>query len=68
MQQALAQAEEFIRDGADILDLGAESSRPGAQPVTAEEELERLLPVLNEIKSRGTAGVDIRGHLEGRSG
>ena len=51
-QQALVQAEEFIRDGADILDLGAESSRPGAQPVTAEEEINRLLPVLHEIKSR----------------
>jgi dihydropteroate synthase len=52
LQQALAQAVEFIHDGADILDLGAESSRPGAQAVTAEEELNRLLPVLREIKSR----------------
>ena len=50
--QALAQAEEFIRDGADILDLGAESSRPGAQPLTTKEEWERLLPVLSEIKAR----------------
>ena len=57
IQQALAQAEEFIRDGADILDLGAESSRPGAQPVTAEEELGRLLPVLSEIKARGLPGL-----------
>ena len=53
LQQALVQAEEFIRDGADILDLGAESSRPGAQPVTAEEELTRLMPALSEIKARG---------------
>jgi len=52
LEQALAQAEQFIHDGADILDLGAESSRPGAQPVTAEEELMRLLPVLREIKAR----------------
>jgi dihydropteroate synthase len=52
LQNALAQAEAFIRDGADILDLGAESSRPGAQAVTAEEELSRLLPVLREIRSR----------------
>ncbi|MDP2965294.1 MAG: dihydropteroate synthase [Pelolinea sp.] len=53
LQQALAQAEEFIRDGAHILDLGAVSSRPGAQPVPAEEELKRLLPVLREIRSQG---------------
>ncbi len=50
--KALAQAEQFIRDGAHILDLGAESSRPGAQPVPAEEELKRLLPVLQKIKSQ----------------
>ena len=57
IQQALAQVEEFIRDGADILDLGAESSRPGAQPVTAQEELGRLLPILSEIKARGLPGL-----------
>lgn len=37
-------------DGADILDLGAESSRPGAEPVSAAEELARLLPVLDALK------------------
>ena len=52
IHQALVQVEEFIREGADILDLGAESSRPGAQPLTAKEEWERLLPVLSEIKAR----------------
>jgi dihydropteroate synthase len=39
-----------VEEGADILDLGAESSRPGAQPVSAEEELRRLLPVLHELR------------------
>ena len=43
-------AEGFIRDGADILDLGAESSRPGAQPVPLEEEKQRLMPVLKAIR------------------
>ncbi len=57
LQQALTQAEEFIRDGADILDLGAESSRPGAQPVAADEELKRLMPVLREIRSRGLKAI-----------
>ena len=47
--QAIKQAEEFVQDGADILDLGAESSRPGSEPVSAETELARLLPVLEGL-------------------
>jgi len=47
---ALAQAGRFLNEGADILDLGAESTRPGSQPVTAGEELERLLPALQAIR------------------
>ena len=43
---ALAHCEALLREGADLLDLGAESSRPGAQPVSARDELERLAPVL----------------------
>lgn len=46
---ALEQARQFLRDGADILDLGAESTRPAALPVSAEEEMERLLPVLESL-------------------
>lgn len=42
-------AYALIRDGADILDLGAESSRPGADPVAPDAELERLLPVLESL-------------------
>ena len=47
---AISHARRLVEEGADILDLGAESSRPGAQPVSAEEELRRLLPVLRELK------------------
>ena len=50
LESALAQAEEFAAQGADILDLGAESSRPGSRPVSAGEELERLLPVLESVR------------------
>lgn len=49
---AVAKAWEFTRAGADILDVGAESSRPGADSVPAEEELRRLAPVV-EALSRG---------------
>ncbi len=45
---ALAHGEALLREGADILDLGAESTRPGAQTVPEEQELARLLPVLRE--------------------
>ncbi len=48
---AIAQAKQLIAEGADILDLGAESSRPGSEPVSVEEELKRLLPVLQALKN-----------------
>jgi len=46
---AVKQALHFVEDGADILDLGAESTRPGSSQVDAEIELERLLPSLQRI-------------------
>lgn len=52
-RQALAHCEQLLRDGADILDLGAESTRPGATPVPVHEELERLLPLLRDAASLG---------------
>lgn len=47
--QALEQAQRLQQDGADLLDLGAESTRPGAKPVSEQEELDRLLPCLEMI-------------------
>lgn len=49
IEAAARQAQRFVDEGADILDLGAESTRPGAEPVGAESELERLLPTLQGI-------------------
>lgn len=46
---ALAQARGFLAAGADILDVGGESTRPGSQPVGAEQEMERVLPVILRI-------------------
>jgi dihydropteroate synthase len=43
-------AERLIADGADILDVGGESTRPGAQPVGPEEELDRVMPVLESLR------------------
>ena len=52
-REALLHCETLIRDGADILDLGAESTRPGAQPLSQEHELQRLLPVLQHAVTLG---------------
>lgn len=47
--RAIAHARKLAEEGADILDIGGESSRPGAEPVPAEEELRRVLPVLDAL-------------------
>ena len=52
---AIAHARRLIEEGAQILDLGAESSRPGAAPVSAQQEIDRLLPVIEALRDCGTA-------------
>ncbi|HXF85923.1 MAG TPA: dihydropteroate synthase [Anaerolineales bacterium] len=49
VEQALRQAERFLKEGADILDVGGESTRPGSQPISVEEEKERVIPVIRAI-------------------
>jgi len=49
---AIEQALQMVEEGADIIDIGAESSRPGARPVSAAEELERVIPVIEGIHHR----------------
>ena len=48
-EAALAQARLFVEAGVDILDVGGESTRPGAQPVSAEEEIQRVVPVIQAL-------------------
>ena len=50
---AVAHARELVADGAEILDVGGESTRPYAQPVPAEEELRRVVPVLEQLGDVG---------------
>ncbi len=53
-EDALARARRMIVEGADIIDIGAESTRPyGAQPIPAEQELQRLRPVLGDVVALG---------------
>jgi dihydropteroate synthase len=46
---AVAQAQRFVTEGADILDVGGESTRPGSSPISADEELRRVIPVLERL-------------------
>jgi dihydropteroate synthase len=50
--RAVAHGEEMARAGADIIDIGGESTRPGARPVPAEEEIERVLPVIRGLRGK----------------
>jgi len=52
-QAARRQAEQFIEAGADLLDIGGQSTRPGSEPVSAEEELRRVLPAVEAIAPLG---------------
>ena len=49
LDRAMAQARDFVDAGADILDVGGESTRPGSIPLGAEEEMERVLPVIEKL-------------------
>jgi len=50
---AIAQAEFMIANGVDLIDIGGESTRPGAEPVPLQEELDRVLPVIESLKDCG---------------
>ena len=53
LSSALTRAEEMIAEGVDIIDIGAESSRPGSDPVSLQEELDRVMPVVEALKDCG---------------
>jgi dihydropteroate synthase len=58
-EAAVKHALELMREGAEILDIGGESTRPGAAPVSEEEELRRVLPVIRELAPQVTIPVSI---------
>ena len=50
IEAAVNQAKKLVEDGADIIDVGGESTRPGAEYVTEEEEIKRVVPIIKAIK------------------
>lgn len=59
MDAALRHAEDMIREGADIVDIGGESTRPGHTVISDEEEIARVVPVIEAVKSRFDVPVSI---------
>jgi len=57
--KAIDHALKMVEDGADIIDVGGESTRPGSEPTSLEEELQRVLPVIEGIRSRSSIPLSI---------
>ena len=58
-ESAIAHGLQLVRDGADLLDIGGESTRPGAEPVPLEEELRRVVPVVEGLVAQITVPVSV---------
>jgi dihydropteroate synthase len=59
LDRALAQAEQMISDGADIIDVGGESTRPGAGTIPSDEELRRVMPVIESLAKISSVPISI---------
>ena len=59
LDAALRHAEEMVADGADILDIGGESTRPGHTVITDQEEIDRVVPVIEAVKARFDVPVSV---------
>jgi dihydropteroate synthase len=57
-EAAIRHGEKLARDGADVLDVGGESTRPGAEEVSAEEEIARIVPVVSGLAKTATVSID----------
>lgn len=59
LKAAIAQAERLVTEGADILDVGGESTRPGLAPISADEEIERVIPVIERLAAEVSVPLSI---------
>ena len=59
LRDAVKAADDMIRAGADILDVGGESTRPGSDPVPVEEEIRRVVPVIEALRAAGDAVISV---------
>ena len=59
IKSALTHARKMVADGADIIDIGGESTRPGANPVSVSEEIERVLPIVQAIRREADIAISL---------
>ena len=59
LDSALDHAEQMIAEGADIIDVGGESTRPGGEPVSFEEEIQRVVPVIEALRARTDTPISV---------
>lgn len=59
VEETVAQGRQFVEDGADILDVGGESTRPGSTPVSAEEERERVVPAIRALRAAVSVPISV---------
>lgn len=59
IEKALVHADRMIADGADIIDVGGESTRPGGEPLLADEEIKRVVPVIEALASRSSVPISV---------
>src|SRR5215831_10782047 len=50
--KAVARVEQMIEEGADIIDIGGESTRPGSASISPEEELKRIIPIISALRNK----------------
>jgi len=58
-EKAIERAFQIIREGADIIDIGGESSRPGSEPISVEKEIERVCPIIEKVSSESSIPISI---------
>ncbi len=59
LDKAIAQAENMIAEGADIIDIGGQSTRPGAEQITVTEELNRVIPIVEALRKRSDVIISV---------
>jgi dihydropteroate synthase len=59
VEEAVAQAQQFFADGADLVDIGGESTRPGSEEVSAAEEMQRIIPVIERLAAAGLGPISV---------